>query len=106
MKTKILFVCTGNKDRSPTAEALYKNHPALEARSAGTWKYAKTTLTDYLLAWADRVIVMEPGHEEYIREQFPAFAEKTIRCLNIPDDYQAMDSELIRLIEERMRPLL
>ena len=31
---KILFVCSANEDRSPTAERLYSNHPGLEVKSA------------------------------------------------------------------------
>ena len=29
-KTKILFVCYANMDRSPTAEQLYAKHPDIE----------------------------------------------------------------------------
>ena len=37
MVEKILFVCTGNMDRSPTAESLLKGREGFEVRSAGTW---------------------------------------------------------------------
>ena len=33
---KLLFVCTANIDRGPTAEDIYKNQPGFEAKSAGT----------------------------------------------------------------------
>lgn len=105
MKTKILFVCTANKDRSPTAAALYRDRPYLEVKSAGTSEYAKTPLTDELLAWADIILVMERAHEAYIRENFPASAEKKIHCLKIKDKYRYGDSNLIRKIEERMSQL-
>jgi protein-tyrosine-phosphatase len=35
MTKKVLFVCTGNYDRSPTAENMYKNVKGLEVKSAG-----------------------------------------------------------------------
>lgn len=105
-KTKMLFVCTANRDRSVTAEALYRGRLDLEVKSAGTWRYAKNPLTEALLQWADLIIVMEPAHKEHIRAHFPTFAAKEIHCLHIEDSYQAMDSELIKMIEERVDSLI
>jgi predicted protein tyrosine phosphatase len=107
MKTKLLFVCSGNRDRSPTAEALYRSRPRFEVQSAGTSKYADTMLTKQEVQWADIIVVMEPCHEVYIRENFhEAVEEKVIFRLNIPDRYHFMDTELIRLIDEKMDILL
>jgi predicted protein tyrosine phosphatase len=107
MKTKLLFVCSGNRDRSPTAEALYRSNPRFEVQSAGTSKYAHIALTEQEVQWADIIVVMEPRHENYIRENFHEAVEgKTIFCLNIPDQYHFMDIELTRLIDEKMKPLL
>jgi predicted protein tyrosine phosphatase len=106
-KTKLLFVCSCNRDRSPTAEALYRSYPRLETQSAGTSKYAASALTEQMVQWADIVVVMEPCHEDYIQENFHKAAEgKTIFCLNIPDRYRFMDAELIRLIGEKTDSLL
>jgi predicted protein tyrosine phosphatase len=33
---KVLFVCTANKLRSPTAEDVFRDYPGIEALSAGT----------------------------------------------------------------------
>lgn len=52
-RERILFVCTANRDRSPTAEDLYANDARYEVRSAGTWQYAVTPISDELVAWAD-----------------------------------------------------
>jgi predicted protein tyrosine phosphatase len=107
VKTKILFVCSGNRDRSPTAETLYRAHPRLEVRSAGTSKYANTVLTEQEARWADVIVVMELCHEDYIRENFSEAVEgKTIFCLNIQDWYDFMEDELMRLIGEKMAPIL
>ncbi len=46
-------MCTANRDRSPTAEDLYANDARYEVRSAGTWQYAVTPISDELVAWAD-----------------------------------------------------
>ena len=103
MKQKLLFVCSGNQDRSPTAEALYRSHPRFEVQSAGTSKYANTVLTNQKVQWADIIVVMEPCHEDYIRENFPeVIEEKIIYCLNIPDQYHFLDTELLHLIDEKM----
>ncbi|MGE3624530.1 MAG: phosphotyrosine protein phosphatase, partial [Bdellovibrionales bacterium] len=65
---KVLFVCTANKLRSPTAEAVFGTHPGLEVRSAGLDPHATTPLTAELVAWAERLIVMEQRHREKIRK--------------------------------------
>ena len=44
----ILFVCSRNKWRSPTAEAIYKNRSDLNVRSAGTSPAAKVKLNQKL----------------------------------------------------------
>lgn len=103
---KILFICSGNRDRSPTAEAAYKWRAGLEVRSAGTSPEALIPLTEDLAAWADLFMVMEPAHADYLRAAFPAAAGKPVHCLNIPDRYRSMSRELLGLIEERVEPLL
>jgi len=55
----ILFVCSRNQWRSPTAEAVYKNHPTHDARSAGTSDTARIRVSMKLMDWADVVFVME-----------------------------------------------
>ena len=36
MKQNVLFICSRNQWRSPTAEQVYRKHPLLAVRSAGT----------------------------------------------------------------------
>ncbi|WP_396271249.1 hypothetical protein [Ideonella sp.] len=40
-KINVLFVCSRNQWRSPTAEQLFRRHPHLNARSGGTSPKAK-----------------------------------------------------------------
>ena len=105
--TRLLFLCSRNQWRSPTAEAVYQNDPRVEVRSAGVSASARQRVTEKLLRWADRVLVMEHAHKRRLREQFPAIAhDLRIEVLDIPDDYPFMDPELITLIRERVEPLL
>jgi predicted protein tyrosine phosphatase len=100
--TKILFVCSANVDRSPTAEHIYKNHPGLEVKSAGVGMFANQQVTEDLIQWADIVLCMEDWHEQIIRNDYKILiSEKIIDYLNIDDDYRRMDPELINIIKEK-----
>lgn len=95
IKTKLLFVCSQNKWRSRTAEAIFKNHDEYVVRSAGTSKVAKNKISLELINWADEIYVMEKKHKEIIEKKYGR-NEFNISVLNIPDDYQFMDEELIK----------
>src|SRR3954465_4848465 len=88
MKTKLLFICSRNQWRSPTAEALFKNHPRYEARSAGTTDRARIKVTDCHIGWADLIFCMERKHADRLREQFAEdIGDKPVITLRIPDDF-------------------
>ena len=55
----VLFVCSQNRLRSPTAEQIFADHPAIEVTSAGTNADADNPLTAELVRWADLIFVME-----------------------------------------------
>ncbi|KAI9133387.1 low molecular weight protein tyrosine phosphatase family protein [Acaryochloris sp. CCMEE 5410] len=98
---KILFVCSRNQWRSPTAEQVWKNYPGLQVRSAGTSPKAKRTLSMADLRWADLVLVMEKKHKNRILAQFKQWADHTpIHILDIPDDYQYMDPDLVEHLQD------
>lgn len=89
-KTKLLFLCSRNQWRSPTAEALFKSHPHYAARSAGTENGARIKVTICHLGWADRIFCMERKHADRLREKFPEeILGKPVVILRIPDDYPA-----------------
>ena len=105
MKTRMLFICTANHDRSPTAEIMYQRHPGLEAKSTGILKPEKKIREG--LSWADVIVVMEDVHEKYIREHLAQeLADKPVFVLGIEDRYRFMEDELTGLIEERMEAVL
>lgn len=97
----MLFVCTGNMERSPTAEELFRNEDGLEVKSAGIAPSAPNFLTEDLVAWADKIFAMEEVHREYIARKCPWAVHKVI-VLGIPDVYFRNDPELKRLLRERV----
>ena len=103
----ILFVCSRNQWRSPTAEAVFKNHQEHQVQSAGTEPSARIKITEKLINWADVIFVMEKKHKERINQRFASVVdEKELIVLDIPDDYQFMDEELIDLIKISVSPYL
>ncbi len=103
-RLRVLFVCALNQWRSPTAEALYKNHPKLDVRSAGVKDGAKRTLTLRDLLWADVVFVMDQDQKTWIREHFPGEKLPPTRILDIPGNLRYMDPELQELLRAAIDP--
>jgi predicted protein tyrosine phosphatase len=102
-RERLLFVCTFNLSRSRTAEVLLVGHPLYDARSAGTHLDARVPLTAELVGWADRVLVMESHHADFVRSRFPTLVHgKPMVVLEIPDDYPPMAEDLILLLQERL----
>ncbi len=94
----LLFICSKNQWRSPTAELLFKGHQLHNARSAGTSDKARIKLNQKLMDWANAVFVMEYKHRDIVKQQFYDHQKKII-VLNIPDDYQFNDPELIEILK-------
>lgn len=104
---KVLFVCTVNRLRSPTAEAVFSNRPDIEVRSAGLDSEATQPLTAETVEWADLIFVMEPAHRNKLRKRFKAsLGSRRLVCLDIPDEYERMDPTLIRLLQNKVPPHL
>lgn len=103
----VLFVCSANQWRSPTAERVFSRHPRLRVRSAGTAARARRKLGAADLRWAELVMVMEHKHADRIRAEFPRLAQYLpIEVLDIPDHYRAMDPALVELLERVVQPIL
>ncbi|MCC9654677.1 low molecular weight protein tyrosine phosphatase family protein [Rhodopirellula halodulae] len=106
-RINVLFVCSKNQWRSPTAEAVYRDDPRVAVRSRGTARSAKQTIHAADLAWADLVLVMEYKHRRRLLADFPGETKfLPIEVLHIPDDYQFMDPELMELIRSSADPFI
>jgi predicted protein tyrosine phosphatase len=102
-RDQLLFVCSRNQWRSPTAAALFANSNRYVAKSAGTSDSARIKITPGLINWADRLFVMEKRHADIIKRNYPdLITDKSIVVLHISDDYQFMDPELIEILESRL----
>lgn len=104
---RLLFICSRNKLRSPTAEQVFSQEPGLDVLSAGTDRDAEVPVTPELIEWADRIFVMERTHRTKLQQRYKTHLDgKRIVCLGIPDDYAFMDPALIALLERKVRPFL
>jgi len=104
---KILFVCSQNKLRSPTAEQVFSEIPGLDVLSAGTNHDAVTPLSSELVEWADKIFVMENMHREKLQKRFRSSLKgKKIICLGIPDNFSYMDPELVAILKKKLPQFL
>jgi len=89
-----------NLQRSRTAEDIYKTDKRFDTKSTGTDKHAINRINIEDLTWADVIIVMERHHRNKIRKEFPnIYNTKRIICLYIEDEYDYMETALIKLLK-------
>ena len=99
----ILFVCSENRLRSPTAAEVFARYEGVETMSAGTNADADVTVTGDLIEWADAILVMEPSHRSKVSKRFARLLkDKKLAVLDIPDRYEYMQPELVSLLERRV----
>jgi predicted protein tyrosine phosphatase len=102
---RALFICSQNRLRSPTAEQVFSGRPGFEVASAGLNNDADVPVSPELLQWADIIFVMEKAHRDKLSKKFrPHLKDKRIVCLDIPDEFEFMDTALIRLLEAKAGP--
>jgi predicted protein tyrosine phosphatase len=95
----ILFICSRNQWRSPTAEKIYSKDNRVNVRSAGTSPSARKTVNVKDIEWAELIFVMEHKHKERLKSTFSRQLQyKKIIVLDIPDEYKYMDGELVEIL--------
>ena len=103
----VLFICSQNQWRSPTAEQIFRKHPLMSVRSAGTSPNARRKVSAEDIRWADVIFVMEEKHKSRLVAEFSRLLDgKTIHVLDIPDDYKYMDPELVEQLEQSVSAIL
>ena len=103
----VLFVCSRNQWRSPTAEQVWRRHPALSVRSGGTSPNARHPVSAADLSWAQVIFVMEEKHKSRLVAEYRRLLEhKPIHVLDIPDEYRYMDAELVELLQTSVGDIL
>ncbi len=99
----VLFLCSRNRLRSPTAEHVFSNDGRIEVASAGLDHDADTACSPELLEWADIVFVMEKDHRAKLSRRFkPYLKHAKVICLDIPDKFAFMQPELVELLKARV----
>ncbi|MGF1742522.1 protein tyrosine phosphatase [Vibrio profundum] len=104
---KVLFLCSKNKLRSPTAEATFSNVEDWEVYSAGISNDAEVHVSVEDIEWADVILVMEKAHQKKLSSKFgQAVKGQNVISLDIPDDYEYMDKKLIEILQSKVPRLL
>ena len=99
----LLFICTANRLRSPTAEAVFSEYRGVEAIGAGTDIEAVTPISGELIEWADVIFVMERSHRNKVSKKFKTQLKgKRLVVLDIPDDYDCMDPQLVQILKTKV----
>lgn len=103
--TSVLFICSQNRLRSPTAEQVFSNRPGYEVTSAGLSPEAEVPVTPELVEWADCIFVMEQAHRVKLADEFGKYIKsQRVVCLGIPDIFGYMDPRLVNLPEKKVGP--
>jgi predicted protein tyrosine phosphatase len=104
---RVLFICSQNRFRSPTAETVFAGFDGVETASAGLNNDAETPLSGDLVEWADIIFVMEKIHLNRLNKKFKnVLRNKRVHVLGIPDQYEFMEPALIDLLKGRVLPRL
>jgi len=100
---RALFICSQNRLRSPTAEQVFSAWSGVETDSAGLGTDATMPLSTEQIEWATIIFVMEKTHQNKLKAKFKAHLNgKRVICLDIPDDYDYMQPELVKLLTAKV----
>ncbi len=64
-------------------------------------------LSSEQIAWANIIFVMEKAHRNRLSSKYRSFLNgKRVICLDIPDNYEYMQPELIKILQSKVGPFL
>ena len=106
-RLNVLFICSRNRWRSPTAEKVWRSHPSLSVRSAGTSPNARRHVSPEDISWAEVIFVMEEKHKSRLVAEYARLLEhKPLHVLDIPDEYKYMDPALVEELQHSVGAIL
>jgi predicted protein tyrosine phosphatase len=104
---RVLFLCSRNRRRSPTAERVFGDWAGVKTASAGLAPDADEEVTAEHLEWAGLIVVMEAVHRRRLLRRFGSLlSHARVVVLDIPDNYAFGDPDLVALLKQRVTPLL
>lgn len=75
----------------------------MNTMSAGTAPDADVAVSADFIEWADLILVMEQVHRKRLNRDFAdLLRNKRVIVLGIPDRYEYMDPELVKMLESRV----
>jgi predicted protein tyrosine phosphatase len=99
----LLFVCSRNRRRSLTAEAVLSDTSRPLCAVAGTSPDGNTPVSADLIELADIIFAIEVVHRRRLNQRFSALLRtKRIVVLGIPDEYGYMDQSLIDILRTKI----
>ncbi len=82
---------------------MFSKYDGIKALSAGTNADAETPPSGDLVEWADIVLVMEKAHRNKVSKKYKELLKgKKLVVLDIPDNYERMQPELVRLLQAKV----
>ena len=104
MIRNVLFVCSQNRLRSPTAEQVFSGRRDIEVASAGTNHDAVQAADARTGRLGRHHLRHGKGASRQAAEAIQGEPEEgPVICLDIPDDYEFMDPALVRLLEDQVQ---
>jgi predicted protein tyrosine phosphatase len=103
-KLKLLFICTFNMSRSPTAEDLFVKSEIYDVKSAGLAPVAVKKVTQDMIDWADKIFIMSERNDKHLTLLKSDFNinNKLVYDLDINDVYERNDPILIQILKDKL----
>ncbi len=105
-RPKILVVCGSSKERSRTAEHIFKNDNRFHIRSVGLSPQSERQIKDVDVDWSDLIMVMEDDQSDRINTSFKHLDLPFVEVLHIADEYAYLDKELMMMLTDRINSIL
>ena len=104
---RMLFICGKARQRSPTADEVFRVENNIETDFAGLSDDADVVLSVDQIEWATDIAVMEKRQITRLKTKFAKHLKgKRIVSLDVPDNYTFKQPELVVLLQSRRGRIL